>query len=132
MIRRNFGVIGLLRYENRFFLVEGMHHLGESKGALFELHLDEEVRFTKIVDFAESPAALTMHADRIYVAGHQHVYVLEDFKVARRFDDIIAPGVYPNSIVVIDERAFVGMRGGILEVDLNKGVPTRMHLAPPR
>ncbi len=53
------------------------------------------------------------------MATMANFYVLKDFQKEMLFSNLFWMGLYPNSIAVMDEQnVFVGMRGGITQLDL--------------
>jgi hypothetical protein len=94
--------------------------MGISEGALFELHIDERpFTYTKLIDFEDAPEALAVYKDQLLVASFRNFYVVQNFKKESIVEDAFWSGLYPNSIAVFDdENVFIGIRGGIVKLDL--------------
>ena len=110
-------------YRNQIYFIEGLAHLGISNGAMYKLNIAKDNGFTyeKILDFEDAPEAFTIYNDKLLIATHNNFYVVTDLKKELVFKDTFWHSLYPNSIAVIDEKnVFVGMRGGIARLDLEK------------
>jgi hypothetical protein len=63
--------------------------------------------------------AFSIYQDKFLIATHERFYVVKDFKKELIFQDTYWSDLYPNSIAVFDDKnVFIGMRGGIVKLDL--------------
>lgn len=113
----------LFRFKDKIYFITGLAHMSYSAGALCEL-IPEGDKFTnkKILDFESAPQAFTIYNDKLLIAAEKSFYVIEeDLKKQEFFKDIFWEGLYPNSIAVANnESIFVGIRSGIVKLDLKK------------
>ncbi|WP_343589350.1 hypothetical protein [Flavobacterium sp.] len=112
----------IFSYKDKIYFIEGLTHMITSEGALFELDISgATISYKRILDFDDSPEAFTIYQDQIFIAGYKNFYIIKDFKKEVIFENTFWSSLYPNSIAVFDnENVFVGMRGGIVKLDLTK------------
>lgn len=110
----------IFNFKDRVYFIEGLAHMGFSEGAIFELKsTGNNFTFTKLVEFDDAPEAFTIHKDKFLIATHENFYVVQDFKKELVFRETFWSSLYPNSIAVFDdENIFVGIRSGIVKLDL--------------
>ncbi|HKL93282.1 MAG TPA: hypothetical protein VJ871_08400, partial [Bacteroidales bacterium] len=107
-------------YNHKLYFIEGLAHLGMSRGALFELNRTrKKFNYQKIFDFEDAPAAFTFLDGKLLIAGNRNFYVLDQLKKELVFKDMFWSGLYPNSVAALDEKnVFIGIRSGIVKLDL--------------
>lgn len=112
----------IFSYKDKIYFIEGISHMSFSAGALFELDISvDKISYKRILDFDDSPEAFTIYQDQIFIASHKNFYIIKDLKKEVIFENTFWISLYPNSIAVFnDENVFVGMRGGIVKLDLIK------------
>jgi len=112
----------LFESNKKIYLIDGLAHLSYSGGSLFELSIsDTNFVFKQIIDFGDAPEAFAIYRDKLLIATHQNFYVVNDLKKELFFKDTFWSSLYPNSIVVFnEENVFMGIRGGIVKLDLIK------------
>ncbi|MBK6888440.1 MAG: hypothetical protein IPH02_00490 [Sphingobacteriales bacterium] len=110
----------IFTFKGKIYFIEGLAHMGYSGGAIFELDTTEnKFTYSKLVDFDDAPEAFTIYQDKFLIATHERFYVVKDFKKELIFQDTFWSSLYPNSIAVVDDKnVFIGMRGGIVKLDL--------------
>jgi Zn/Cd-binding protein ZinT len=110
----------IFTFKSKIYFIEGLAHMGYSAGALFELDTtDQKFTSTKLIDFDDAPEAFTIYQDKFLIATHERFYIVKDFKKELILENTFWSGLYPNSIAVLDEKnVFIGMRGGIVKLDL--------------
>ncbi|AWK04318.1 hypothetical protein HYN56_08740 [Flavobacterium crocinum] len=112
----------IFSYKDKIYFIEGLTHMIISEGALFELDISgPTISYKRILDFDDSPEALTIYQDQIFIAGYKNFYIINNLKKEVIFENTFWSSLYPNSIAVFNnENVFVGMRGGIVKLDLTK------------
>ena len=110
----------LFTFKEKIYFIEGLAHLGYSGGALFELDTSaNNFSYKKRIDFDDAPQAFTIYRDKLLIVTFEGFCVVENFEKEILFKDTFWSSLYPNSIAVFDEEnVFVGIRGGIVKLDL--------------
>lgn len=110
----------IFKFKGKIYFIEGLAHKSISEGALYELNrIDNEFIYKKIIDFEDAPEALAIFNDNIFIASHENFYVVKNLKKEIILSKMFWSGLYPNSIVVFDEKnIFIGIRSGIAKLDL--------------
>jgi hypothetical protein len=71
------------------------------------------------LDFEDAPEAFAIFEGKFLVVTHANFYIVKDFQKELIFKDTFWDSLYPNSIATFDNaNIFVGMRGGIVKIDL--------------
>lgn len=119
---KNGNIKFIFSYKDKTYFIEGLSHMLFSAGALFELDISvDKISYKKILDFDDAPEAFAIYQDQIFIASHNKFYIIKDLKKEVIFANTFWSSLYPNSIAVFnDENVFVGMRGGIVKLDLIK------------
>ncbi len=114
----------IFAFNARIYFIEVNGGPGFSDGALYELDTtNNNFACKRILDFEDAPEAYTVYNDKIFIASHENFYVVKDFTKRLIFKDTFWSSLYPNSIAVIDEKnVFLGIRGGIVKLDLMTAV----------
>lgn len=109
----------IFRFEDKIYFIEGLAHLSISRGAIYELDITNNTfTYKSVVDFDDAPEAYAIYGDKILVATYENFYVVEKFRKKEIFKETFWGSLYPNSIAVVDESTvFLGMRGGIAQID---------------
>jgi len=105
---------------NKIYFIEGLANLGINEGELFELQYSRN-RFTykSLLKFEDSPEAICIFKNKIYIAGYKNFYVVNNFTKEIVFKDAFWSDLYPNSIAIIDEtKVYLGIRSGIVKLNL--------------
>ena len=112
----------IFEYKDKIYFIGGYSHQVSSTGALFELErIDNNFTFKLLVDFEDAPFAFTIYKDKFLVATYENFYIVKDFKKELIFKNTFWNSLYPNSIAVLnDKNIFIGMRSGIVKVDLTE------------
>lgn len=110
----------IFTFKDKLYFIEGLAHLSLSSGALYELdNTDGSFTYKKLIDFDDAPVAFSIYQDKFLIASYERFYVVQDFKKELIFQDTYWSDLYPNSIAVFDDKnVFIGMRGGIVKLDL--------------
>jgi hypothetical protein len=109
-------------YKNKIYFIGGIAHGTYSGGALYELDTTAgQFKYQKKLDFEDAPEAFTIFDDKFLVATHENFYIIKKFQKELIFKDTFWSTLYPNSIAAFDDaNIFIGMRGGIVKIDLTK------------
>lgn len=109
-------------YKSKIYFIDGLAHMGYSEGVLYELDSAAGLfKYRKVLDFEDAPEAFTIYNDKFLVATHENFYVIKDFQKELIFKETFWSSLYPNSIAAFDDaNIFIGMRGGIVKIDLTK------------
>jgi hypothetical protein len=107
-------------FKDKIYFIEGLAHGESSVGALFSLDTAEQIfKYQKILDFEDAPEAFAIFEGKFLVVTHANFYIVKDFQKELIFKDTFWDSLYPNSIATFDNaNIFVGMRGGIVKIDL--------------
>lgn len=110
----------IFSFKDKIYFIEGLAHLRYNGGAIFELKTtDSKFTYSKLVDFDDAPEAFTIYEDKFLIATHERFYIVKDFKKELILEDTFWSSLYPNSIAVLDDKnVFIGMRSGIVKLDL--------------
>lgn len=112
----------IFEYKNKIYFIDGIAHGTYSGGALYELDTTEgNFKYLKVLEFEDAPEAFTIYNDKFLVATHESFYIVKDFKKELIFKETFWNSLYPNSIAAFDDaNIFIGMRSGIVKIDLPK------------
>lgn len=112
----------IFRLKDKIYFITGILHMTFNMGAISELTVNEGVFTTKtIIEFDNAPQAYAIYRDKLFIASDKNFYVIKDLKKQILFKDLFWEGLYPNSIAVFNnENVFVGIRSGIVKLNLNK------------
>lgn len=120
-IERVGNVKGLLCWNNKVYCLTGLAHLTLDFGGIHELSPTKGAfESSKMITLPSSPQAFTLFKDKLLIIAHSCLFLVDqDLNYVLLFEDAFWQGLYPSSIVAFDEKnIFVGMRGGIVKVDL--------------
>lgn len=110
----------IFHFKDKIYFIEGLAHMSFNNGAIFELDTtNNNFIFTKLVDFDDAPEAFAIYKDKFLIATYENFYIVQDFKKELVLKETFWSSLYPNSIAVLDdENVFIGIRGGIVKLDL--------------
>ena len=110
----------IFNHNNKIYFIEGIAHMSINEGSLYELQTEgKKFSYKKIMDFGDCPEAYIIFDGNIYVASYQSFYKIENLKMKTIYKDDFWASLYPNSIALkSEEKVFVGIRGGIVELNL--------------
>lgn len=117
----NGDIIGFYRIKGDIYVLEGLAHLGLSNGSIFKLErIGDKWTSEQIIDLNDAPYAFAMvKQDIIYLVTCRKLLKIEKERIEEVIvDNAFWEGLYPNSIIIMNNKAFIGMRGGIAKVDL--------------
>jgi hypothetical protein len=109
----------LFQYHGRVYFLEGLAHLGHSAGALYQVTgTAPSFGYTQLLTFDDAPEAFAMVQDTVYIAHSHGFTVLRALRPDAVVTHTFWRGLYPNSVAVFGDTAYVGMRGGYARVIL--------------
>lgn len=111
-------------FNDKLYFIEGLAHMGYSGGDLYQLdQTKDSFSYKKILEFEDAPEAFLVYNNKLLVAAHETFYIIENFKKRIIFGKTFWNGLYPNSIAAFDDKnIFLGIRGGIVKLDLTTNV----------
>ena len=111
-------------FHDKLYFIEGLAHMGYSGGGLYQLdRTNDTFSYEKILEFDDAPEAFTVYHDKFLIAAYESFYVIENFKKNIIFSKTFWSSLYPNSIAAFDDKnIFLGIRGGIVKLDLTTNV----------
>jgi hypothetical protein len=107
----------IFQLQGRIYFIEGLAHLSLSHGALYELTGQApHFEYTKLADFDDAPEAFAIMGDDVYMAQSKGFTLLRHLRPDVIVKNTFWGGLYPNSVAVFGDTAYVGMRGGYTRV----------------
>lgn len=109
-----------LKRGDKIFAIAGLDHMGLSMGGILEIiKKNNEWGLNNWLDLKNAPYAFTAdNKSNLIVITSSHLLLIDENKTT---DTLVADGfwklLYPTSIVVLENKVFVGMRQGIFEFD---------------
>lgn len=112
----------ICKFNNELYFFEGLAHLDYNEGALYQLKREKQgFSFKKIFDFEDAPSAFAVTNEKMYVATESGFCSIDKrMKRKNRYKNMFWGGLYPNSVVILNNKAFVGIRGGYVELHLKR------------
>jgi len=116
----------IFSFNDSLYLMGGLAHTITSDGDIFRIrNKGDSFYISHILHLDDAAAAMSIHNDHIYVATSGGFFIL-DKKLNKKviFNTIFWQGLFPTSIVVIDDKnIYVTFRGGYAKINsLNKEV----------
>jgi hypothetical protein len=107
-------------FKDSIYFMDGLSHLTLRSGGIYSLKLkDNSFTGTKVLSLPQAPAAMYIHNDSIIIATGSGLYLINNWKAEKIFDDMFWEGLFPNSIAVKNrKRIYIGMRGGYAKINL--------------
>lgn len=111
----------VFRFWQQIYFIEGLAHLGYNQGAMFRLKcLADTFEYEKVCDFEDAPQAILVKDDKIFIASYSGFYIVDEtFEKKVLIKDAFWGGLYPNSIAVVGDKLYIGIRGGYIQLDLD-------------
>jgi hypothetical protein len=117
----------IFEYHNKLYFVDGLAHMDYSGGSMYRIDTtNDSIKCTKVLDIDDSPEAIAIYNDKIYMATDAGFFVLNDYflnsmSMKRYFKDAFWYALYPNSVAVLDDsNVYLGVRGGIVKLNLER------------
>jgi hypothetical protein len=110
----------IFTFNNSVYFLGGLSHMGLDFGSLFTLKCSTDSFFiSKTLNLDDAPSAMSIHKDFIYLATSKGFYMIDKTLNKKTiFDNLFWYGLYPTSVVVLDEQnVFVTIRGGYVKIN---------------
>ena len=110
----------IFTFNDSIYFLGGLDHMGSNFGSLFTLNCSIDSFFiSKTLNLDDAPSAMSIHRDFIYLATSKGFYIIDKILNKRTiFDNLFWNGLYPTSVVVLDEQnIFVTIRGGYVKIN---------------
>jgi hypothetical protein len=113
----------IFEIEKEIYVVEGLAHLSVSEGEIFKVKKEkekwEEEKFMKL---DESPQTIILDKDNKFIIVFSNK--VSSITIKKEIKDIMKEQVwegyiYSNSMIINDENLYIGMRSGIIKVNLS-------------
>lgn len=111
----------IFRYNQNIYLLEGLAHLNMSEGKLIRLTENNGIwKYKVVLDLKDKPYAYTVTKENeLYIVTFKKLIKIMDDKIVETIiDSAFWESLYPNSIMIINNNAIIGMRGVIATVNL--------------
>ena len=113
--------LNIFEFNKNLYALEGTSHLGYSVGKLISLSQIAGIwKYKIILDLKDKPFAYSIINDEfVYIVTNKSL-----MKINKELESEIIIGnafwesLYPNSLVIVNSNAIIGMRGLIATVDL--------------
>lgn len=107
----------LFQSHGQVYFIEGLAHLGYSAGALYRVTGTAPAwGYTQVCAFDDAPEAVALVNDTLYIAQSHGFTVLRALQPEVIVQRTFWGGLYPNSVAVFGDTAYVGLRGGYARV----------------
>ncbi|WP_345232957.1 hypothetical protein [Hymenobacter saemangeumensis] len=112
----------IFQHNGQVYFIEGLAHLGYRAGALYRVTGTAPAwGYTQVLAFDDAPEAFAREGDNLYIAQSSGFIVIRALQ-----PEVIVPrafwgGLYPNSVAVFGDTAYVGLRGGYARVIVSTG-----------
>ncbi|MFB7157390.1 hypothetical protein [Lysinibacillus sp. NPDC056232] len=112
----------IFEYNGDLFFLEGLEHMYENIGYLYQLVYDGDyISYKECIDLKECPNAFYIYNSHLYIISSENLFEIssEDdlFKKNIIFEGLPFSAFVPNSLVVYKEYFVIGMRGGLGKID---------------
>jgi len=98
-----------------------------------------DISLVKVLHLDSAPEAMTIHKDKIYIAGSRTFTVLKNFRNGVVLRKLLVLGIMPwweldpNSVAIKNEdEIYVGLRGGFAKISLSSTKVRYFHFVKKR
>lgn len=116
----------IFSFNDSLYLMGGLAHMGISDGDIFKIrNMGDSFYISHLLHLDDAPAAMAVHNNQMYVATSGGFFILDkNLNKKVIFNNIFWEGLYPTSVVVIDDKnIYVTFRGGYAKFNsLNKQI----------
>jgi len=122
MLLKKGNIKSIFEYNGDLYFLEGLEHMYENKGYLYQLVYDGDyISFKECIDLKECPNAFYIYNSHLYVISSENLFKISRenglFKKNIIFKGFPFSAFVPNSLVVYKEYFIIGMRGGLGKID---------------
>jgi hypothetical protein len=118
-------IVQFIMRENRIYAIEGLAHLDNSEGSILNIvkNNDRWIAQTYLkLNAAPEAIGLDRRNNLIIVTSKSLLSLDIDAKIKTLIETgIWYYGLYPNSLVILNDNVFIGMRKGVFKYDLQSG-----------
>lgn len=114
-------IVSFFERDNKIFAIQGLAHLSMSDGSIIEIKKEKDkwIRETYLM-LPEAPEGADVYKDFIIIITSNNLIKIDKQK---KIDYLITDGfwtsyLYPTSLIVKDNIAYIGMRKGVLKYNL--------------
>lgn len=113
-------IISLFELKGKVYFLEGLAHLSENYGEIYEIqYLQEKFKFIKVLELPDEPQVFQILTDKIYMATFQNFIIISNWKIETKIKGFW-DSLYPNSLIIENKNhVFMGIRGGIVEITID-------------
>jgi len=110
-------IVSLFKFEGKIYFLEGLAHGSINYGEIYEIEYSQgDFKCKKIMELPDEPEVFQIFNKKIYIATFEHFVIVNNWKVEKVIKGFWE-SLYPNSLIIEnDNRIFMGIRGGIVEV----------------
>lgn len=117
----NTNVNFMVEINDQIYVLSGLAHLGLDTGYMYRIEKEEDVwTAKKILDIGSAPYVILADESRLYIVASSKVIMIENEEIKEvMVENAFWEGLYPNSVVIYDNKLLIGMRGCICTVDIS-------------
>lgn len=119
----NHNIVQFLYKDNKVFAIEGLAHGRSSEGGILEIHyLDRDWRAKEYLKLPDAPDGFDLNDNNefVIITSKSLLIIHSSKKITTLIDTGIWHGLlYPTSLVIQNNIAFMGMRKGIFKYNLS-------------
>ena len=113
----------IFSFNDSIYFMGGLAHMSLNFGNLYSLkYSSDSFYINRILNLEDAPSAMYIYGQYIYLAGSKGFYIIDkNFNVKTIFNSLFWYGLYPTSVLVLDEEnVFVTIRGGYVKLNPEK------------
>lgn len=116
-------VHNILQLDDRIYITQGLAHLGGDFGTVSEIAFNKNKWFVaKTEKLSGCPFQSTVFNDKLLIITTKNIVLANTYlQLTEKIENGFWSGLYPNSVITEKNTAYIGMRGGILKVNLENG-----------
>ena len=116
-------VHNILQLGDRIYITQGLAHLGGDFGTVSEIVFNNKKWFVaKTEKLSGCPFQSTVFNDKLLIITTKNIVLANSYlELTEKMENGFWSGLYPNSVITEKNTAYIGMRGGILKVNLENG-----------
>ncbi|MCD9586010.1 hypothetical protein [Tenacibaculum maritimum] len=114
-------IVFIYEFDDKIYFIESLSHLFLEVGIIYELSLDD-FSYKEVFDMEDAPDSFLVFENDLYAISSNALFKVKRTK-EKGFEkviinkDIFFSICYPNSIAIIDDYLYVGMRGGLVSLN---------------
>ncbi|MBK0380366.1 hypothetical protein [Mucilaginibacter segetis] len=112
-------IVGILNFQNQIYFIEGLAHGSFNSGALYKLiKKRNKFIYDKVLNLEDAPQVSLVLKDKLLIASFSNFYVFKNGKIETVFKKMFWDSLYPNSIAVLNNETYIGIRGGFVKLNI--------------